>query len=199
MIISILCLLSCGEKSSTDSAQEEENQQPELSIDDLQIGDLVITEIMVDPSDCDDAISEYIEMKNTTDRWVNINGMVIRDNGNEYQITEDILASPDSLILGRINSTEDCYLLAADFLYDLQWNNGDGDLVEIVNTNGPLDTVDYSNWSIPTGASLSLDPANIDVTSNDNENSWCAASEAIANEYEDMGSPGNNNPPCPMK
>ena len=195
MVASLLFYIACGEKTS-DTALPADDQQPELQLDELSAGDLLITEIMVDPITCDDAIAEYVELKNTTERWININGLRIRDSANEYQVTNDVLIGPSTLVVGRINSNDNCFQLSAGFLMDLQWNNTNGDLIEISNSIGILDAVDFTTWNIPVGASLSLDPASFDVVSNDQEANWCAAPTPIANEYDDFGSPGTDNPSC---
>ena len=195
MLASLLLYIACGDKTP-DTALPADDQQPELKLDELSVGDLLITEIMVDPITCEDAVAEYVELKNTTERWININGLRIRDSANEYQLADDVLIGPSALVVGRINSGDNCFQLSAGFLMDLQWNNTDGDLIAISNTDGVLDMVDFTTWNIPIGASLSLDPASFDVTSNDQEANWCAAPTPIANEYDDFGSPGTDNPSC---
>jgi hypothetical protein len=171
------------------------NQEPELTLADIEIGDLIITEIMINPSDCTDDSAEYLELKNNTDRWVNIKGLTFQDGNSSYQLEEDVLASPKSLILGRLNSVEDCFSLGEDFNYDLQWDNT-GDSVEIKYEATSFDRVDFVNWVIPEGASLTLSSSNMNSTTNDDETSWCPAPNPIANEYNDLGSPGVENPTC---
>jgi len=188
-----LLFLSCN--GSPEDSGTFINQEPELTLADIEVGDLIITEIMVNPSDCTDDSAEYLELKNNTDRWININGLTIQDGNSSYQLEKDLLASPKSLILGRLNSIDDCFSLGEDFTYDLQWDNT-GDTIEITYDTTSFDRVEFLNWVIPEGASLTLSSSNMDSTTNDNEASWCPAPNPIANEYYDFGSPGVENPSC---
>ena len=54
---------------------------PPLQVADLRPGDFVITELIVDPNDCDDFRAEYIEFWNTTGRDVDLTGLDVQVDG----------------------------------------------------------------------------------------------------------------------
>jgi len=61
---------------------------------------LVITEIMVDPQDCEDVEAEWFEVYNNTDDWVDLHGLVVETNGATASTYTNGWAAPRSLFLG---------------------------------------------------------------------------------------------------
>jgi hypothetical protein len=190
----LIFLIACQPSEKLDTGFDL-NQEPTYTLDEVSVNELIITEIMINPTDCDDTQAEYIEIRNNSGKWFNINGLIIKDNISEHQLTDDVVVSPYSEILARISNEENCFLLGEDFTYNLQLNN-DGDSIEIANSDGVLDSVDFSSWEIPEGASLILSEDKFSTEMNDVEESWCASTTPIANEYTNFGSPGIINPTC---
>lgn len=58
-------------------------------------GEIVITEIMVNPDAVSDANGEWIEIWNTTDHDLQLNGLIIKDAGSNHHV----LTSTEKLIL----------------------------------------------------------------------------------------------------
>src|SRR5690606_28527739 len=63
-------------------------------IEELDAGSLVISEVMVDPTDCGDLFAEYVEIYNAFPASVNLNGLVISTNSGKSTVnTPFVLAS----------------------------------------------------------------------------------------------------------
>jgi hypothetical protein len=68
-----------------------------------------------------------------------------------------------------------------------------GDTLTISNAAGTIDSVDFSSWTVPKGASLALKSGNRTSTLNDQEENWCNSGTLITDgvsTYTDYGSPG---------
>ena len=74
---------------------------------------------------------------------------------------------------------------------------GYGLLEAVLVTDGgqDIDLVDYSTWTVPTGASLELASDRLDAADNDLPGAWCPAQADLGSG--DLGTPGVIAPPCP--
>ena len=64
--------------------------------------------------------------------------------------------------------------------------NADGVIID--ETAGPFDPT--------SGASYSLDPAQLDATANNDLNNWCVATQSVPAELPFLGTPGTVNTIC---
>ncbi|MEL6944645.1 MAG: hypothetical protein AAFO82_18465, partial [Bacteroidota bacterium] len=89
--------------------------------------------------------------------------------------------------------------VAVDYEYDRFTLGNETDQV-IIECNGlVIDSVGYDNGATfpnPTGASMSLNPNNLNAADNDNGANWCEASSAYGDG--DLGTPGAANDACPV-
>lgn len=176
-----------------------------VKVDALAPGDLVITEIMIDPNDTDcdpENEGEYLEIYNASGADVDLAGLSIADAAPVTTVLDRPTVIPAGGFALGIGAPEAnfCYpslASAVDFTYSAVWNNG-GDKVVLANAGGPLDTVDFLTWSPPRGASMRLSDNKRDVTSNDAVASWCASpATALVDGGPDLGTPGTANGDCP--
>ncbi|MDP6932189.1 MAG: MopE-related protein [Myxococcota bacterium] len=165
-------------------------------VDELSAGDLVLTEIMVDPADCGDFKAEYFEIYNSTASPVNLQGLELDiASGSSETVDETAVIGPgDYAVVARRPSATQCHGLDADALTDIKLANG-GDVLSIGYGSTTFDEVDYGGWTVPSGASLALDPDSVDASDNDDEDSWCAATSTISGAT-DLGTPGVANDSC---
>ncbi|MFK7793850.1 MAG: lamin tail domain-containing protein [Gammaproteobacteria bacterium] len=87
----------------------------------IQTGDLLISEVMANPSAVSDTNGEWFEIFNASAKSIDINGLIISDDGsNSHQINNGaglFIASGAYLVLGRnINLTENGGY-SADYVY----------------------------------------------------------------------------------
>ena len=166
-------------------------------------GDLIISEIMFDPSAVTDADGEWFEIFNTrSDVAVVLAGWVIRDSGGDSHT----LAPVDFLFvppLGRVVLARNAAPITnggvrVDYEYGagMTLDNTD-DEIELVDPAGTVvDVVAYSSvsWPMAAGASLTLEPGFHDAISNDAPGSWCEATSPYFSG--DLGTPRVANDPC---
>lgn len=171
-----------------------------LSIDDIVAGDLVITEVMVNPSTSDDARREWFEIYNAAGVDINLNGLVLSDGGTDsYTIGTDTIAYYDDVILlvAKDKYNVNGMLPKADVAYNrnlFRFDNSDE--IYLSNSAGYIDQVMWRSSGLPAeGTALSLDPDMMDATSNDDTANWCGASSTYGSG--DYGTPQVANDDCP--
>jgi hypothetical protein len=167
------------------------------SVDDMNAGDLIITEIMYDPDFCTDTSCEYIEIYNDSGQDVNLNGLVIEDStGNSVTVTQNAVL--DAGTYGIIGQTSWGYMTVNPLAQASlpAFNNTGGDSASIANSTITIDsTASYAaQGSADDGYAWKLDQAP-DAAANDVAGNWCYAPNTF--EGMDYGSPGAaNNAGC---
>jgi cysteine-rich repeat protein len=165
-------------------------------------GDIIITEIMQNPSKVYDTLGEYFEVHNTRDFEIDINKWEISDGAADFHqiFSTDPLVVPAKgfLVLG-IESDPD---LNGNVQIDYEYTGillGNGIDSIIISYKGALsDAVAYDGGTAfpdPKGASMNLDPTHFDHVLNDQGASWCLSTTPLPSG--DLGTPGSPNTPCP--
>ncbi|HKI44140.1 MAG TPA: lamin tail domain-containing protein [Balneolales bacterium] len=119
-------------------------------------GDLVISEFMYDPPS---GLPEYVELANTSEFDIDINGWILEDSSNEYIIQGSGLIAPGSyLVLTPDSAGLSETFGRADYQLQTNWpvlNNG-GDQIVLRDTSGVMiDSLLYtSDWG---GRGVSLE------------------------------------------
>ena len=159
-------------------------------------GDIIINEIMKDPSAVDDSKGEWFEIYNTTGSSIDLNGCVISDIGtNTHTIaTSTIILSNNYAILG----IEDDILLNGGVSIDYEYSNftlaNADDEIILTCDSVEIDKVEYDdgpNFPDPTGKSMILADFNLD---NNIGHNWCESSSTYGSG--DKGTPGSANDSC---
>ena len=170
-------------------------------------GEVIINEVMVDPSSVTDKKGEWLEVYNTSAYWLDLYGMRLMDGDVDDFMVEEI--SYGSMIMGPGHFILIC--AESDF-----WNNGgvnchgtfnhqtfgngfgmsnSEDEVALVTPYGEiLDVMGYNSGFVSTGMSKGLDPRNASEAENDNLNYWCDQTNFMP--QGDRGSPGSENTWC---
>ncbi len=168
---------------------------------DIGYGDLIITEIMYDPTALSDTDGEWFEIYNTSSAACNLLNLVIRRNDTErHVIAESIEIQPgEYYVLARTQSAAGtgAYVYGSSIsltntgsvlsLYNPGTVDGDGALIFSVNY-GDAGFADCS------GASLSLSPLLLNAQNAVMGSSWCKSSSVFG--AGDLGTPGKVNDPC---
>ena len=167
-------------------------------------GDVIVTEIMQNPDAVYDTLGEYIEVYNTRDYLIDLNGWEIQDEGGDYHQIDNgsplWIEAGDYLVLG-LNA--DPLLnggVSVDYQYAATILLGNGADEVILSADGIVsDIVAYDGgpeFPDPKGHSMNLDPAAFDMDQNDLGANWCeTATEQIPST--DYGTPGAPNETCP--
>jgi hypothetical protein len=166
-------------------------------------GDLVITELMVNPVVTSDAKGEWIEVKNTTSRVLYLNGLMLTSSvdGDTHAIEHDdmvVLAAGETMVWGNNSDSSTNGLVTVDYAYSDFSLSNEFDELTLHAGDILLDTVSWDDGSTmpdPEGASIQLDPFFLTASENDNPDYWCDAVDAWGTGT-DLGSPGEANPLC---
>jgi predicted extracellular nuclease len=157
---------------------------------------LVINEIMQNPSAVSDSNGEWFELYNPGGEPVDINGWTLLDNDFDLHVISNggplLVPAGGYLVLGRNADSGANGGVAVDYQYaDFFLANG-GDEVVLLDTFGiEIDRVEWDGGPVfpdPTGASMSLLGTSLD--NNDGSN-WCTSTPAFG--AGDLGTPGSVN------
>jgi hypothetical protein len=170
-----------------------------LGVDDLLPGDLVITEILQDPAAVLDSSGEWFEVLNTTGLDVELEGLVVADDGgSSFTVSSSLLVAAGERVLFGAN-VDPLLNGGAPVAYDFgafSLSNSDDEL-ELRAGAIVVDRVAWTGvapWPDPNGASMSLDPSATDAIANDDPLAWCEATTPFGDG--DRGTPGEANEPC---
>ena len=165
-------------------------------------GEVIISEIMPNPTVLADADGEWFELHNpSADTTYQLGGCEISGVMGEpvIEIDVDLEIAPGGYLTFAPSSMEDPGF-TPDYAWDVSYAvaNG-GDIITLSCDGMVVDTVDYNGFATGAGVSLNLDPDNYDATLNDSGDSWCdGTSPYIMGMTTDFGTPGAENTQCLM-
>jgi hypothetical protein len=174
------------------------------------VGDLLISEIMVNPLNVADNLGEWFEVRNASDRTIFLDGLVIQSGtGESHEIRSGgaLTLEPGGIVsLGLNGDVTVNGGVSYDYVYDQIVLLNDSDELSIWifdatpsgNTATLLDQVYWESgddFPDAAGFSMSLEPLFYAVADNDLGSSWCLADEEWATN-SDKGTPGIENGPC---
>ncbi len=164
-----------------------------------QPGDLVITEIMYNPSAVADANGEWIEVYNATGAAIDLNGLEITDNdATPHTIAISVIVPAGGYVVLGINADPGTNGgVSVDYQYSAIQLSNSGDEVVISCDGTVIDEVDYdfaNGFPDISGASINLDESVLDAAGNDDGANWCASTGAFGDG--DFGTPGAANESC---
>jgi hypothetical protein len=155
------------------------------------IGEIVITEIMSNPSAVPDTEGEWVELYNPSSKALDLAGCGLDDGGKTpHAISAALVLEPAAFAtIARSASAG----FAADLLLPISLSN-DADVVALICDGKQIDRVAYGpGFPLGPGASMSLDPQMSDASANDSASAWCLAKLSYGS---DLGTPGAPNPDC---
>lgn len=169
-------------------------------------GDVVINEIMINPQS-DEELSEWVEVKNLTNYWIDLRGLRLQDNGVDSYVVDAL--TPESMIV----EPNGYVVICAD---DDYWNNGGvtcnatyeygtfGNKFALSNTadevilrsadNVMLDRFDYVEGFSGEGSSMGVGSNYATPVLNDDPNRWCEQFSSLP--FGGYGTPGGMNSIC---
>ncbi len=165
-------------------------------------GDLLITEIMYNPTSLSDTEGEWFEVYNNSDQTINLQNLILgRDDANRHIIVDPIDLQPGAYLVFERADTATSVSLSYTFGSDLLLPNA-GAVLSIFNEGtetepGPLIfSVDYGANNFPdgSGASIALNPDRLNAPEAILAGSWCISSTVY--NTGDLGSPGDANDDC---
>jgi hypothetical protein len=183
-----------------DAADFEDYVAPptaEFGVDDLLPGELVVTEVMINPTCAQDSC-EWIEVYNATDVEIDLQGLRIQDDGmNEGTVTSSLVVpANDYVVIASHDLAGWPYAFTADAFFGNQPALGNaGDTVFLLNATDTLDATAAWGGGAVSGRAWRLDPTLIDAASNDLLGSWCYSNTPLVdgNVMGEFGTPGAAN------
>lgn len=166
-------------------------------------GDLVITEVMQNPSVVGDGSGEWFEVQNVSGSDINIDGWTISDSDNDSHLISNggtlNVAAGGFVVLGNNTDAGSNGGAAVDYGYGGSWflSNSADEVILTAPDSVEFDRIEYDGgtaWPDPTGASMSLDVDFTSTSANDDGANWCEATATYGDG--DLGSPGAANPIC---
>jgi len=169
-------------------------------------GDVVINEIMVNPTS-DEALSEWVEIKNITNWYIDLRELRLQDNGVDSYEVEEVFAGSMIIEPGGYlvicaetdfwnNGGVDCY---GKFLYQtfgggFGLSNTEDEVILRSVDNVMLDRFDYGSGFAPEGSSMGLNANHATPWGNDNPDNWCEQLSFLP--FGDSGTPNATNSIC---
>jgi len=162
-------------------------------------GEVVISEIMPDPTAVADADGEWFELHNPSPtETYELSGCEVSGQVGEevISIAGDLVIAPGAYLSFAPESIVDPGF-ARDYAYteNFSVSNG-GDIITLSCDGVTVDTVDYDAFPPEAGVSLNLDPDFFDAAANDAAENWCPGVNVYLDP--DTGTPGAANAECPM-
>lgn len=175
---------------------------PPTVVNDVNPGDVIVTELMINPAAVTDGNGEWFELFNRRAETVDIRGWRIEDeSGRTHSIPDSnplLIPAGAFLVLGNNgDSSINGGVTVAHQYTAITLNNG-GDTLMVFDVSGEeIDRVDYgtASFTVPVGASLNLDRDRFTASENDDGTNWCASASSIGAGL-DLGTPGTDNDAC---
>lgn len=167
-----------------------------VPVTEVAYGDLIVTEIMVNPEAVSDSEGEWVELFNAGAVPVNLNGLKLTDNTTTLIIDEDLILDPG--VHTTIAKSETAVADPGFVSSSLSLTNS-GEFITLLKPNdeeiSSVDFIAVFNVVVEqAGASVSLDPGAYDVELAKDPVNWCPANEAYSTG--DLGTPGAINGSC---
>lgn len=167
-------------------------------------GQIVISEIMQDPTAFSDADGEWFEVHNPGAEPLELAGCLVTGGGgmsDRFTIDRSVIVPAGGYATFAVSSSVEG---APGFSPDYRWTTSFGltntsDTVAITCGGTPIDSVTYDGGPFfprPTGASMNLSASALSASANDAGGSWCTATTPITGST-DLGTPGAANEICP--
>ncbi len=169
-------------------------------------GDVIINELMMDPLSVDDALGEWLELRNTTAWDINLRGWFLMDDDTDWAVISPnldlIVPAGAHKVLGvNANALTNGGLLVHWQWQNFQLANTEDEVVLKSPSQVEIARMNYTS-SFPTspGVSTQLDGAITDGLDQQDPSNWCLASTTTAPTFGmgDRGTPGAFNPVCPL-
>jgi len=165
-------------------------------------GELLITEIMHDPSALSDTDGEWFEIYNNSEHVVDLQNLILgRDDANRHIITDPVELSPAAYFVFTRSDLATEAINEYNYGSDILLPNT-GAVLSIFNEGTETDpgalifSVNYGGENFPdnSGASISLNPNMLNAAEAILGTSWCTSTSVYSSG--DFGTPGAVNDLC---
>ncbi len=180
--------LDDGLDNDCDSFRDEDIIRP---------GDLVITELFVDPLTGTPTEAEWVELVNTSTTHADLALVRFDVHGANTFLSEEPKPLPPSGVwLVCSNASEAANGGVENCGTELTIPTAARGFA-LLGPDDIIDDVDATGWTFTPGRALELGETQLDSDLNDDETSWCPAVSLFGDAAGDRGTPGVHLPPCP--
>lgn len=154
---------------------------------------LVLSEFMVNPSAVSDSAGEWIELANTSEVAVSLQGCRLLRDGSGFTIEEAVSVPPHGFLTLANGSSPG---FTPGYVYDgLTLPNSASFTLTLECAGTTLDSVavDPATWPLASGISAALSGDALSPSKNDAASSWCLSTKTFS---ADFGTPGEENAAC---
>jgi hypothetical protein len=175
------------------------NIGPTQAGDEPQENTMAFVEFHCMPVAVDDAVGEFIELVNSSNGTIDIDGWVLAEGSGSWHRIDaggSLLVGPGGRILLSRSAEFADQGAEPDYVYgdDIALSNTEDSLV-LLAWGEVVDRVDYDEtWPLVPGASVQLDSAIVKPVPNDFASNWCAGTTEFGDG--DKGTPGEENLAC---
>lgn len=196
-MILLASMLACAGKGAVplDTALDEDT--PPSSV---EVGQVIVTELMSDPAVVDGDFGEWIELRNVSDAAIDLQGVVLQDGDDAGFAVEGALtvAAGGHVVLGPQADEATNGGVPIDYAYsvDAVKLGNEGDTLTLLANGEELDRFawDAEVLIVEEGAALQLDVGVTTPEGNDDVAAWCLATGTYG--AGDRGTPGQANAAC---
>ncbi len=194
--------------SATDTDGDVGTDVVVINVTDVPIvaepGDLVFSEMMVNPEVVEDEVGEWVELYNDSGSTIDIGGYSFHDDDVDLYVLEGnipVLAG-DYVVLCANTDVANNGGVPCDALFQrdsggggLALANGEDELVLSRSDGVQIDWLHYDDtWYLP-GVAIGIDPTFQDAGNNDDLSHWCGQTTVVSTGGE-PGTPGQSNDVC---
>jgi hypothetical protein len=166
-------------------------------------GEVIFSELMINPDGVSDELGEWIELFNTTDAPLSLAGCRLTDESSpkDDKLVDGpvVIPAKSAIVLAREgDSAQNGGLVGAVLEYGPSFvlANG-GDTAVLVCGTTEVDRVTFtSTWPFAKGTTMQLRQSARSATANDLVGSWCPATLTYGTGTQ-RGTPGNTQNHCP--
>jgi hypothetical protein len=195
--------------SATDLDGETGSASVELRITDPPVvaepGDLVFSEMMVNPQVVDDELGEWVELWNASSHPIDLAGYSLHDDDIDAFVLAGplVVAAGDYVVLCADLDLSDNGGVPCDGWFLRDWNggglalaNGEDELVLSRPDGVEIDWVHYDDTWFEPGIAIGVRALAMTGGLNDDVSAWCNQTSVVSSGGE-PGTPGMPNDPCP--
>jgi len=167
------------------------------------VGEVIFSEMMINPDGLSDEFGEWVELYNTTDTPLSLAQCRLSDDGSpkdDREIDREVvIPAKSAIVLGRSGSASaNGGISGVAFEYGNGFvlaNTGDS---AILTCNGAvIDRVDFtSTWPFGKGITMQVKQSARTASANDSPGAWCLATLSFGPATQ-KGTPGNTQNHCP--
>ncbi len=185
-----------------DPEDPEEPVEPEILP--AEPGDLVFSELMINPEVVDDELGEWVELYNTAGHPVDVAGYAFHDlDYDSWELTGPFVVPAHGYFVMCAETAVDLnggvpcdgWFQRVSLGGGLALANSPDEVVLTRPDGVEIDRLEYDDTWFTNGVAMGVDPLELDALGNDDPTVWCDQQTVIALGGE-PGTPGEPNDPC---